>query len=97
MNSAAYEALGRPSAVRFYFDETLNRIGVKATSADQRFAFPVKQRKPFSYRFVHAGSFCSHFGIQPERTVSFNDINVDDEGIMTLELAKATKISRGAR
>src|SRR5688572_19240736 len=88
LNAAAVEALGKPEAVRFFFDETLNRIGIKATSSENRYAFPLKQRDNHSYRFIHAGSFCSHFGIDPEASVAFNDITVDKHGILTLELSK---------
>jgi hypothetical protein len=97
LNRAAHEALGKPVAVRFFFDETLKRIGLTETSIENRYAFPLKQRDNHSYRFIHTGAFCSHFGINPEATMQFNDVTIDKEGIMTLELAKATKITRGAR
>jgi hypothetical protein len=89
MNQAAWEALGRPEAVRFFYDPENKRIGVAGVSPESNFAFMVHQRKQFTYRYVHTGSFCNHFGIHPKATIAFNDVSIDRDGIMSLDLATA--------
>ncbi|MEO5858987.1 MAG: hypothetical protein ABIR33_08565 [Pyrinomonadaceae bacterium] len=91
-NRRAHEALGKPEAVRFFFDKHLKRIGVMAEKPDSPSAFVMQQRKEYSYRVVRASAFCGHFGIEPEATVAFFDVSVDGEGVMTLDLMSATRL-----
>jgi hypothetical protein len=97
LNRAACEALGDPPAIRLYFDKGANCIGLAATSPDEAFAFPMHQRDNLPYRFVRAGSFCVHFGIEPTATMAFHDVSVDKDGIMTLDLTTAIRVGKGAR
>ena len=39
-------------------------------------------------------SFCKHFKIKVERTVVFNEVDIDNQGMMKHELAKTTSIGR---
>ena len=39
--------------------------------------------------------FCKHFKIRIERTILFNEVDIDNEGVMKLELQKTTSIGRG--
>ena len=91
-NRLAHEALGKPEAVRFFFDKHLKRIGVMPESPDNPSAFLMLRRKDYSYRLVRATAFCNHFGIEPEATMAFFDINVDNDGIMTLDLTTAGRL-----
>lgn len=97
LNRIAYEALGTPPAVELMFDETLKIIGVKPIDARRPNAFPLKAKKGSQYRLIFASSFCTHFGIRIDRTVKFNNIDMDNEGVMTLEVGKAINVGRGAR
>ncbi|MEO6049806.1 MAG: hypothetical protein ABIP78_00540 [Pyrinomonadaceae bacterium] len=38
----------------------------------------------------------SDYGIQVERTLLFNEVDIDNDGVMTLELKKTTVVGRGA-
>ena len=97
LNEVAYEALGAPAAVEFMFEENRKVIGLKPIDARRSNAFPIKPRKGSRHRVIRAAAFCTHFGINVDRTVLFNDVDIDNDGVMTLEVAKAINISRGAR
>ncbi len=49
-------------------------------------AFPVKQKDKYYNRVINANPFCRHFGINIRRTVLFNEVDIDRDGVMKLEL-----------
>jgi hypothetical protein len=97
LNEKAYEALGSPAAVEFMFEENHKIIGLKPIDPRKDNAFPIKPKKGSRHHVIRAAAFCTHVGIKVDRTVLFNDIDIDNEGVMKLEFAKTTNISRGAR
>ena len=97
LNEVAYEALGSPAAVEFMFEENHKIIGLKPIDPRRDNAFPVKPRKGSRYHVIRAAAFCTHLGIKVDRTMLFNNVEIDNEGVMKLELKTATNVSRGAR
>lgn len=92
MNRKAWETLGKPEAVRLFFDHSNEMIGIKPSDPDRTNAFPVKGRH-YS-RIISANPFCVNFGIEIEGTMAFNDVEIDETGTMRLRLRTATLISR---
>ncbi len=97
LNRAACEQLKAPVAVQLMFDENLKRIGIRPADPREQNAFRLKKKKNASFRTINAGAFCQHFGISVDKTVRFNQVAIDREGILTLELTNTTYVSRGAR
>jgi len=97
LNQKAYEAMNTPGAVVLLFDENNNVAGLKPTDPRRKNAFPVKPKDKYNNRMIHASPFCRHFKIKTDRTVLFNDVDLDDEGVLVLELKKTTAIGRGRR
>lgn len=97
MNRKAFEAMGEPAAVRLFFDENRLRIGLKPADPTRQNAFPVKQKDRWQNRVVHLSPFCKYHKIRIDRTVVFNELDLDDEGILTLDLNKTTSIGRELR
>ncbi len=91
-NRKAWESLGTPQAVTLLFDQTNDIIGIKPSPPDRPNAFPVKGQ--YYSRIIYAGTFCVHFGFDIERTMVFNEVELDEQGIMRLPLRTATAISR---
>ena len=81
-------------AVRLFFDENHLRIGLKPADPKRKNAFPVRKKDKWQNRVVHASPFCRHNKIRIDRTVVFNQVDLDDEGILTLDLNKTTSIGR---
>jgi hypothetical protein len=101
-NRAAYEALGSPAAVEMRFDESTRAIGLLPRDPRHANAFPIKRRmsKPnskYNYLLIHAAPFCGHFEIAPQRTMLFTNVDMDDDGVMMLELSSAVAVGRGSR
>jgi hypothetical protein len=57
-------------------------------------AFPVRQKDKYNNRVIQSLSFCRHFGIDVGRTVLFNEIDIDREGMMRLELNRTQTIGK---
>jgi len=96
LNRRAYEALEAPAAVTLLFDEHEHTIGLKPAELLRQNAFPVKQKDKNAHNhIIHASPFCKHFDIRVERTVQFNDVDIDPNGVMKLELHRTSRIGRG--
>lgn len=97
LNRFAYEAFGSPSAVELLFDENRSLIGIRACDPQKQNAFPVKTVPKSSHKFVHAGSFLTHFAINISRRILFEEIDINKDGMLILNINKITYISRGSR
>jgi hypothetical protein len=97
LNQLAYEALGGPAAVEFFFDENRKVIGLKPIDARRENAFPLKSYKGSNLRRITASAFCTHFRISVDHTVLFQNIDLENDGMMTLDMAKTVNVSRGSR
>ena len=86
MNSKAWKLLGQPRAVEMMFDKARAVIGLIPADPDLPEAFPVKDKNGTSSKQIFASAFCMHFLIKLARTGQFNEIEVDDDGVMTLAL-----------
>jgi hypothetical protein len=90
----AYEELGRPEAVKLYFDVAQSRIGVKAVPHGEKtfkIAFPSQSRM---YGHARAATFCKYYGIKPEARIEFQDVTIDADGMMVLDLKTARRVRR---
>lgn len=100
LNRKAWEALGKPEAVEFLFNDTAEAIGIRHANAQLESAFPVKpkviQGATHGY-IIHAGAFLPDRKIRPRETIQFNNITIDRHGLMSLPLNSITGIGRGAR
>lgn len=97
MNVAAYEAFGMPAAVKLSYEEDRRIIGLKPEDPSRTNAFPVKQNDKWHNRRIHLQPFCVNFGIDIRRTVMFNEIDIDREGMMRLELNRTVTIGKSER
>ena len=98
LNGVAFEALERPAAVEMLYDGNCRVIGLRPTDPRKRNAFLVKKHcMAGSYRRISAAAFCSHFRLKFDRTVLFDQVDLDNEGVMLLDLGKVVEIGRGAR
>jgi hypothetical protein len=96
MNERAWIALRRPEVVVMRFDKGLRLIGLKKTEPIEPTAFRVKKHGTRGW-IINATAFCKHFCIQTVRTGLFNNIETDDEGLMSLHLDSLSAVGKGAR
>ena len=67
LNRSAFAALGEPKAVELLYDRDRELIGIKATSAKEPYAFPVRPQgrkgsRPSNY-LIAGQAFTKHYGI----------------------------------
>ena len=94
LNKKAFEEFGSPAAVKLFFDENELVIALKPCDLRHKNAFEVKPHHHGNTRLIHIQSFCTHHKIRHERTVRFNDIEINNEGTMLLWLKNITHIGR---
>ena len=95
MNQWAYEAFGSPAAVTLWYDEDRRVIGLKPGDTRRSNAFPVKQKDKWKTHQIFITPFCKHHSIDTRRTVLFNEIDINSEGMMRLELNRTQMIGKG--
>ena len=97
MNAHAYRSFGEPRAVELLLDGNRNLIGLKPCDPHKKNAFEFKRRVKDSRARISIGAFLTHFKIKPERTVLFEEIDLDADGTIILDMKKTTGVSRGSR
>lgn len=95
MNRKTYEVLGKPKAVVLYFEKETGVIGISSAHERLREAFPLKEK--IGYWLIYAIPFCRHFGIRLDGTEAFVNPDIDDQGILQLDLRTTRKIFGGYR
>lgn len=97
LNVKAWEALECPKAVELLFDRGRRVIGLVRAEPWHPNSFPVRHKVRANGKVIHASPFCSHFMIKPLRTALFNDIEIDEQGVMSLPLDSITAVTRGSK
>ena len=92
LNRVVLEALGEPKAVRYFFDVGRSRIGLRAESPEVEQAVLVRPRG--NQALARAGHFCTYYGIRPEGSITFQDVYVDNDGMLVLDLKTARRVRR---
>ncbi len=94
MNRRVFEALGKPAAAVLYFEKATGVIGISAAHARLREAFPLNKRQDM-YWTINAIPFCRRFGIRLDGTEAFADPELDDKGILHLDLRSTRRVYGG--
>jgi hypothetical protein len=91
MNNNAYRILGKPAAVALYYNRERDDIAIEP--ANPRFPenFPVRPKQ--SAWIIQASPFCVHFRLKPSTTQRFVRPDIDDSGILHLELGNTVTTS----
>jgi len=89
MSRVTYQRLGGPKAFVLLFDTVNNRIGLKPAALSTRNAYPVGPRGPRGGKVVRAYRLTQEFGIALPETIRFHDPEIDQDGILILDLRTA--------
>ncbi len=93
VGARAFERLGRPEAAVLLFDKLNSKIGLLPAHKRVANAYPLTIRsEKYRHRVVRASRFCRHHGIKSDRTIAFADVEINEEGIMILDLKTTTAI-----
>lgn len=97
LNGNVYEKLGSPEFVVLLFDRFNSRIGVMPVEEERRSSFPLKRKGRGRHRIIWARPFCKYYGINFDRICSFANPEIDDDGVLRLDLNHMTGIGKRLR
>ena len=91
-NRFAVDALGNPDAVKLLFEKKESLIGIVASSLKDKDAFPLKPKNRVNW-VVNLAPFCRNHKIVIEKTEKFDHPEIDDQGILRLDLKGTHDVS----
>ncbi len=97
LNGNIHAKLGHPTAVVLLFDKVNSIIGVNPAPETLPNAFPVKIKDRGRHRLIRATPFCQHYGIKMDTTTAFLTPEIEDEGVLRLDLKATTPLRRSGR
>ena len=89
MSRATYETFGSPEAVFLLFDRNNQRIGLQPTGRTMRDAYPVLTSGRCGGKKIHAFRLMREYSIDLPATVKFPEAEIDDDGVLRLDLRTA--------
>jgi hypothetical protein len=90
MNAKMYQLLGRPRAVALYYNREEDAIALHP--AYERFIEHFEVVKKQAGWAIHASTFCRHFGIRVPTTQRFLRPELNNDGIMILQLRETINV-----
>lgn len=91
-NRYSVKMLGNPEAVMLMFEKKESLIGIVASSLKEKDAFPLKPKGGVNW-IVHTAPFCRAHNIMIEKTERFDHPEIDDAGILRLDLKNTHDVS----
>ena len=95
-----HERMGSPDGYLLLFDRANRTIGLKAARLGvDKNAYRVSQKKSGlnKNRTIFVRPLCVEFGIAVEKTVVFQNLEIDRDGVLILDLNNVNTITRGRR
>jgi hypothetical protein len=90
LNRKAHEVLGKPKRVLLYFNRSKDTIGVRPAHDRLAEAFPVRHTGESCV--VYCGTFLRHFGIRFSGTEKFVGADLNQQGLLQLDLSKTVSV-----
>ena len=84
-----WEKSGSPAAYLVMFDDTNQRIGLKATGLGIKHAYKAYTKGKAGSRYVSCNRMLVEHGIKLKHGIRFTDIEIDQDGFITLDLRTA--------
>ena len=95
LSRRALEELNSPEAVVLLFDPADKTIGIRRAAAERRNAHRLKVKDARGRgKLVYAAEFLRHYGVNVGGTLLFEKPELDDDGILVLELSKTRVIKK---
>jgi hypothetical protein len=95
MSRVTYEMIGGPKAFLLLYDKANNRIGLKPAALTTANAYPALVASRSGAKMVHAFRLMREQRLILPQTVQFDDAEIDEDGILILDLRK-THVSKRA-
>ena len=96
MSRVTYEMMGAPKAFVILFDTTNKRIGLKPAALSTRNAYPARVSNRAGAKVIRGHRLTREHRIILPQTVRFYDADIDEDGILILDLRTAKISPRAA-
>ena len=96
-NRQAHAALGSPEGVSLMYDPRRSTIGVIPTPLNRRSTYKLRAkdgRRMASGCMISAKNFCKRFEILPQESLAFTDAEINNDGILILDLNKVRSVEK---
>ncbi|HRI05301.1 MAG TPA: hypothetical protein PLL77_16305 [Pyrinomonadaceae bacterium] len=90
------EALGSPEAVKLMFDRLNMSIGVKCAHPREDNAYPVKPMGRHGGKQIRGAQAANQFGLRLPGTIRFIAPEIDEDGLLILDLRNTRSVKRAA-
>ncbi len=97
MSRVTYEMLGSPPAFVMLYDKTNRRIGLKPAALATRNAYPARVASRAGAKKIHGHRLTREHRIDLPQTVQFYDADLDEDGVLVLDLRTAKPSRRGSK
>ena len=98
ISRVTHEALGKPEAYQLLFDRERDVIGLRpARIGVDSHAFPARSRGRHGGQRIRGHKMIREFGIYLDATRVFHRCQMDNQGVLILDLNSVNTITRGRR
>ena len=96
LSRVTHQMMGGPAAVLLLYDRTNLRIGLKPTALTTRNAYPLPVSNNAGAKKVHTNRLVKEHRIDLPHTVRFYDAEIDEDGVLILNLRTSKPCPRAA-
>jgi hypothetical protein len=89
INRFAYQMVGAPTAFLIFYDKINQRIGLKPSILGQKNAYPAVRSGRSGAKMVRGHRLVREQRINLAHTIQFDDVQIDEDGIVILDLRTA--------
>jgi len=89
LNGTAYRRMGEPAAFLLMYNQPNSLIALKPTAASMKNAYPVAKYGRRNGRVIRAFRLLNDYNIKLPDTVEFRDTEIDQDGVLILDLRTA--------
>ncbi len=86
IGARTFRKFGEPEQVLLLFDRRNKSIGIVPTTPKATNCYPLIEKKNGGHRVIRANLFCRHYGINADQTIVFNTTEIDEDGVLVLNL-----------
>jgi hypothetical protein len=97
MNRRAFDRLGSPKAFLILYDPANHTVGLKPSTPLTRNSYPVGVSGRHGGRRINAYRLLTEHKIHIDQTLEFHDAEIDEDGILVLNMRTAVISNRALR
>jgi len=95
ISRVTHEALGKPDSYLLLYDRERGHIGLRPARLEKdKNAYPARPRGKHGGRRIRGYRLCREFNIKIDRTIQFHRCQMDNQGVLILDLYDARTVGK---